>query len=98
MRDITGEGALVQRVDAYGEIAHHIIGNAVTPLDLLHGFGRAIDIEQRIVALALLLDRIGEVTQSPVFGLGHLRALVAQELCEFFGDRLDLGRARCLVA
>ena len=44
-----------------------------------------------VVALAVLLDAVGEVAQAPVFALGDLAALLADERREGLGQGFDLG-------
>ncbi len=78
------------RFDLDGEEAQHLGREAHAPLHLGHGRGRGIDVEQREVRLAALLDLVGEAFDAPVLALGDLAATLLDEVGEFFGQRLDL--------
>ena len=78
------------RFDLDGEVAQHLGREAHTPLHFGHGRGRGIDVEQREVRLAALLDLVGEAFDAPVLALGDLAATLLDEVGEFFGQRLDL--------
>ena len=54
------------RLDADRQIAHHILIEALLALDLRHGGGRRIDVQQREMRLAILLNAIGERLHPPV--------------------------------
>ncbi len=79
------------RLDLDGEKAEHLGGQAHAPLHLGHGRRRRIDVEQREVRLAALLDLVGEAFDAPVLALGDLAATLLDEIGEFFGECLDLG-------
>ena len=51
---------------------------------------RCIDIEQRIMGLAVLLDLERQGLQAPVLGLGDLALACLDHIGEFLGQRLDL--------
>lgn len=61
-------------------------------LKLMDGRGRAVDVEQGVVPLALLVDRIGEVAQTPILGLADLGALLFQKSGKLLDEGIDLRR------
>jgi hypothetical protein len=77
-------------LDADGEIAQHVLVDAHVALELVHGRRRRIEIEQHVVALAVLLDAVGDVAQAPIFALRDLPAMLGDERGELVGDCLDL--------
>ena len=82
------------RLDLDGEKTENLGGEAHAPLHLGHGRRRSIEVEQREVGLAALLDLVGEAFDAPVLALGDLAATLLDEVGEFFGECLDLGVAK----
>src|SRR6185436_519398 len=60
------------RLDPDCQEAKDVGGEPHTPLHLGHGGRRRIDVDQREVRLAILLDLVGERLDAPVFGLADL--------------------------
>src|SRR4029077_9021972 len=77
-------------VDAHGEEADDILVDRHRALQLLDGSRRGIDVEQGVVALAVLLDAEGEGTEAPVLLLGDGAALCSDQLGELGGQGLHL--------
>ena len=57
-----------------GEVAQHVFVDALLALDLGDRRRRRIDVQQREMRLAVLVDAVGEGLHAPVFGLGDLAA------------------------
>src|SRR5262249_47021197 len=64
-----GRGAFLQRVDANGEKAQHVLVDALLPLDLRDGGGGCIDVEEREMRLAVFAHAERQGFHAPVFGL-----------------------------
>ena len=62
----------VELFDANGQETDDVFVDRKLALHFLHGRGRGVDGEQRLVSLAVLLDAVGEVPQPPVFDLGDV--------------------------
>ena len=77
-------------VDADGEEADDVFVEALLPLDLGDRGGRRIDVEEREVRLAVLLDAVGEGLQAPRLDLGDLAAGALDDALELLDKRLDL--------
>src|SRR5690348_7650520 len=90
-------GAFLELFDADGEIAQHVLREALLALDLGQRSGRRLDVEQRDVRLAVLADAVGEGLQPPVLVLGDLAAEAADDVGELLGQVLDLLRAQVLA-
>jgi hypothetical protein len=78
-------------LDLDGEETENLGGKAHAALHLGHGRRRRIDVEQREVGLAALLDLVREALDAPVLALGDLAATLLDQIGEFFGECLDLG-------
>src|SRR5262245_45495933 len=77
-------------LDANREKAEHVAGQAHAALHLGDGGGRRVDVHERIVRLAVLLDLEGEALEAPILGLGDPAAAFGDDLAIFLGQRLDL--------
>ena len=65
----------VELVDPYRHVAQDILVETQIALELMHrGRGR-VEVEEDVVALAVLLDAVGERFESPELGLGDLAAV-----------------------
>src|SRR5690606_32462426 len=60
------------------------------PLHLGDGGVRCVDVHQRIVSLAILLDLVRDRSQTPIFGLADRAAIVGQDRLELVRQGLDL--------
>src|SRR5262249_21708589 len=92
-----GRGAFLERVDAHGEEAQHILIDAHGALHLAHRGMRRLDVEEDVVALAILLDAVGEGAQTPIFALLDLAAALADDAGESLRQALDLRRGDVLA-
>src|SRR5262249_50139018 len=84
-------------LDANREKADHVGGQAHAALHLGDGGGRCVDVHERIVRLAVLLDLEGEALEAPILGLGDPAAAFGDDLPIFLGQRLDLRLADVLA-
>src|SRR5262249_1796535 len=78
------------RLHAHGEEADDVAGKTHAALHLVDRRGRTIDIHQRIVGLAVLLDLEGNGLDAPVFGLADPAAALFDDLGVFLHQRFDL--------
>ncbi len=90
-------GAFLEFFDADGEVAQHVFVDALLTLDLGQRGRRRVDIEQREVRLAVLLDAEVQRLHAPVFVLGDLAAQTLDDGRELLGQVLDLLRADVLA-
>jgi hypothetical protein len=74
-----------QLIDAYRQITDHVFADAHVALHLQHRVGGRIDVEQHVVALAVLLDPIGQGLEAPVFLLRDLASVLLDQLGELVG-------------
>src|SRR5690349_4908800 len=91
-------GAFLVRVDADGEVAQHVFGNALLALDLGKRGRRRVDLEHCEVRLAVLLDAERKALDAPVFRIAD--EFSAEALDDAFvagGHLLDLLRAQILA-
>src|SRR5262249_7148323 len=89
--------ALLEGVDAHGQETDDVLVDRHRPLELLHGGRRRVDVEQRVVALAVLLDAEGEGPQTPVLFLGDGAALCGDQFGKLVGEGLHLRRRHILA-
>src|SRR5262249_14490194 len=87
-------GAILERVDANGQIAQDVLAEPLLPLDLVEGGGRRVDVEHREMGLAVLAQAVGQRLDAPLLGLGDLAAHLLDDAFELRGQFLDLLRAR----
>ena len=71
----------------HGDVAQHVFVDLELALELDHGVGRRVDVQQHVMALAVLLDAVGEAAQAPIFLLLDLAAFG-------FDDGFQVGRER----
>ena len=86
-----GRGTLLEGLDAHGQKPQHILVDAHVALHLHHGRRGRVEVHEHVVALAVLLDAVGEVAQTPIFPLRHLAALLDDNRGKGLGQRFDLG-------
>src|SRR4029453_13063215 len=70
-----GARAFLQRLDLHRQMAQHVLVDAHVALHLDHRRRGGVDVEQDIVALAVLLDAERQALQAPELLLGHVAAL-----------------------
>src|SRR5688572_28532115 len=70
-----GRRAFLQRLDPNRQVAQHVLVDAHVALHLDHRRRGGVDVEQDIMALAVLLDAEAEALQAPELLLGHVAAL-----------------------
>ena len=87
-----GRGLFVELFHADGFETHHVFVDLQAPLEFVHGGGRAIEVQKRIVTLAVLADTVGQIAQAPVFGLADLAAQFRDRLGDVFDESIDLLR------
>ena len=78
------------RLDADGHVAQHVLVEAHQALHLVDGGRRRVDVEKRVIRLAILLDAVGEGLQTPVLDLENLAAIVFQDAPERLHQLVDL--------
>ena len=78
------------------EEADHALVAAVLGLELLDEVAFALELDQVVKAGGLLLDRIGQLAQSPILGGDDLTAVLGDDTLEFAEQflRLDVRQNR----
>ncbi|EAS50166.1 hypothetical protein SI859A1_01529 [Aurantimonas manganoxydans SI85-9A1] len=71
-------------------VAQDVFVEAHLALHLLHRRRRGVDVHQRVIRLAVLLDAEGEGLQTPVFHLADLAAIGLENAAELLDELLDL--------
>src|SRR3546814_12209509 len=61
-------GTFIQRFDAHRQIADDVVAEAQVALQLVHRRRRGVDAQHDVVALAVLLDAVGQGAQTHVLG------------------------------
>ena len=64
----------IEAVDTHRHVAQDVLVEAQAALEFAERLCRGIDVHEDIMALAVLLDAVGQRFQSPDLGLGHLSA------------------------
>ena len=77
-------------VDADGHEADDVLVEAHLALHLLDGRRRGVDVHQRVIGLAVLVDAIGQGLQTPVLDLRDLAAASFQNATQVFDQLIDL--------
>jgi len=94
----SGEGIIhVELIDPEGQIAHHVLVDAHRPLEFGDRRRGGVDIEQHVVALAVLVHAIGEVAQAPILAFLYFAALLGNQLGKAVGQRLGLRAGNVLA-
>src|SRR5690606_6552674 len=84
-------------VDAQRQKPQDIGGQSHAPLHLGHHVRGRLDVHQRIMGLAALLNLVGEGLEPPVLGLPDLTAAILDDLAELIDHRLYLLRRDLLA-
>jgi RluA family pseudouridine synthase len=92
-----GRRAFLQRFDLDRQVTDHVFAERHLALHLGHGGRGGVDVHQRVMRLAVLLDAEGEGLDAPVLRLGDLAATGGDEALELLGQGIDL-RVRCILA
>src|SRR4030095_16711793 len=92
-----GGRAFLQRLDPNRQVTQHVLVDAHVALHLDHRRRGGVDVEQDIVALAVLLDAEGEALQAPELLLGHVAALGGDDPGEVLGQAFDLRAGHVLA-
>src|SRR5688572_20629333 len=92
-----GRRAFLQRLDPNRQVAQHVLVDAHVALHLDHRRRGGVDVEEDIVALAVLLDAEAEALQAPELLLGHVAALGSDDPGEVLGQALDLRAGHVLA-
>src|SRR5215472_755001 len=87
---------LLQSIDPDRQVADHVFIDPHRPLELRNCGSGGLDIQEHVVALAVLPHAVGQVTQSPILPLPDFAAMVGDELREGIGEGIDL-RARDIL-
>ena len=77
-------------LDLDGHEAQHVFGEAHLALHLVERGRRAVQVHQRVVGLAVLLDAVGEGLQSPVLDPADGAAVSCDDALVLFDKRIDL--------
>src|SRR4029077_2827203 len=84
-------------VDPDGQKADDVSGEAQLMLKLGHGVGRRVDVHQREMRLAVLLDAEGEALEPPIFGLADGPAATFDDRAVLLHQAFDLLRGDVLA-
>src|SRR3546814_14658837 len=71
-------GTFLQRFDAHRQIADDVVAEAQVALQLVHRRRRGVDAQPDVVALAVLLDAVGQGAQTPAIGSRSCREWVCR--------------------
>src|SRR3546814_20113545 len=88
-------GTFLQRFDAHRQIADDVVAEAQVALQLVHRRRRGVDAQHDVVALAVLLDAVGQGAQTPVPGARKADAVVVEILGAVSTTALAIGHASC---
>ncbi|MNR46282.1 hypothetical protein D3C85_1652280 [compost metagenome] len=76
--------------DGDGHVAQDVFVDAHLAFHLLDGSSRRVDVHQRVVRLAVLLDAVGEGLQAPVLDPADLAAVCFDHALVLFDESVDL--------
>ena len=79
-------------VDTDAHIPQHVFVQTHIAFHLGQRCRRAVDVQQRIMALPVLFDPVGEGFKSPVFVFRDLAAVFLEDFCHNRREGFDLGR------
>src|SRR4029077_10077709 len=82
--------SLLERIDPNGEIADHVFIDPHRPLEFGDRGGRRVDIKQDVMPLSVFSHSICEISQTPIFTLFDLAAVVDDKLGKGIGEGIDL--------
>src|SRR5262249_35715014 len=86
-----------ERIDPDGEITDYVLVDAHSPLKLGNRGRWRVDIQQDVMALAVLPHPICQIPQPPIFALLDFAAVVGDELGQGIGEGIDLGAGNVLA-
>ncbi|CAD5257616.1 conserved hypothetical protein [Bosea sp. 62] len=86
----------LELLDADGHEAQHVLVDAHLALHLGDGRRGSVDVQERVVRLAVLLDAIAQRLHTPVLDLGDGTAIRLDDALELLDKGLDLLRADIL--
>jgi hypothetical protein len=86
-----------QLVDAHGQVTDDVFVDRGLALQLGNDAGGGLDVQQHEVRLAVLLDLVCEVAQTPGLGLGDLAFVLFDNLGCGLGQRVHLGLGQVLA-
>ena len=78
------------RIDADRHVAKNVFVDAHLALHLVHGSSRCVDVHERVVSLAVLLDAVGEGLEAPVFYAPDLAAVSFDNTLVLFDEGINL--------
>ena len=84
-------------VDAHGDEADDVGRQTHAALHLGHRRRRGVDVQERVVGLAVLLDLEGDGLDAPVLGLADLSSAFLDDCGVFLRQGLDLGLRNVLA-
>ena len=84
-------------VNAHGEVTDDVLVDAGLALELGNDGAGAFDVQQNEVRLAVAVDLVSEVLETPGLGLGHLAVVCFDDLGGRRGQCIDLGLAQVLA-
>ncbi|KAG5729474.1 hypothetical protein E4T56_gene20938, partial [Termitomyces sp. T112] len=90
-------GTSFQFIDANGDEADDVLVDADLTLQLGGDAGGGFNVEHHKVSLAVALDLVGEVLETPGFGLGDLAPVGFNDLGGGGGQRINLRLAQILA-
>ena len=83
-------------IDTNGHVTNDIFVNARLALELCNDGTRAFDVEHHEVCLAVTVDLVGEVLETPGLGLGNLAIVCFDDFGRRGGELVDLSLAQIL--
>lgn len=92
-----GGGAVFVLLDADGHVAQDVFVEAHLTLHLFHGGSRGVDVDERVIRLAILLDAVRQGLQTPVLNLADLAAIGFQHATILLDEGVDLLAADILA-
>src|SRR4030042_6307063 len=83
-------GALHLAVKVQVEVAQHLVGHTQPVLQRFHDSAGTLVLPEKVEALALVLDRVGEVPLAPDVLLDDRRALLGEQLLQLAEEGLAI--------
>src|SRR6185312_13765517 len=81
----------VELVDPHGQVAQHVLVDPHRALELGDRRRGRVDVEEHVVALAVFVHAVGEISEAPIFALLDLAPLIRDQLGKLVGERFGLG-------
>src|SRR5690606_16737078 len=85
-----GRLAFFMLFNANGEETKNVFVDTHLALHFGNGCGRSVNVYERVIRLAILLDAVGEGTKTPVFDLTDLAAISFKDTLILFDKSVDL--------